>query len=120
MMNYAKRSMKSATLALVLGAALGAQSGLAAGPAPTGHADAGKTKSTTCAACHGEDGNSKSGEFPRLAGQHAEYIYTALSQYKAKRRTNPIMGGFAATLSAQDMADLAAYFSSQQGLEVKY
>ncbi len=118
MMKPTNPSMKHAALVFCLGAALGAQMALAAGP--TGHAEAGKAKAATCAACHGEDGNSKSGEFPRLAGQNADYLYTALSQYKSKRRANPIMGGFAATLSAQDMADLAAYFASQKGLEVKY
>ena len=109
--------MKNMSLAFFL--ALTAAS-LAASAAPTGNADAGKAKSTTCGACHGEDGNSKTGEFPRLAGQHADYLYNALTHYKAGKRKNPIMAGMAAGLQPQDMADLAAYFSSQKGLEIKY
>jgi cytochrome c553 len=109
--------MKNLSLAFFL--TLAAAS-LAASAAPTGNAEAGKAKSTTCAACHGEDGNSKTGEFPRLAGQHADYLYNALTHYSAGKRKNPIMAGMAAALKPQDMADLAAYFSSQKGLEVKY
>jgi cytochrome c553 len=87
---------------------------------PKGDPAKGKEASVTCAACHGEDGNSKSGEFPKLAGQHADYLYNALTQYKSKQRKNAVMGGFAATLSRQQMADLAAYYASQKGLDHKY
>jgi cytochrome c553 len=109
--------MKNLNLAFVLTLATAS---LAASAAPTGSVEAGKAKSTTCAACHGEDGNSKTGEFPRLAGQHADYLYNALTHYKAGKRKNPIMAGMAGALKPQDMADLAAYFSSQRGLEIKY
>jgi cytochrome c553 len=86
-----------------------------------GNAEKGKEKSATCAACHGPDGNSASPDFPRLAGQNADYIQHVLAHYKAgTKRKNPIMAGMAAALSEQDMADLAAYFSSQNGLYVKY
>ena len=98
------------TMALVLGCS----SALAGGdPA------AGKEKSTVCAACHGAEGMSPSPAFPNLAGQHEDYLVRALTDHKAGHRTNPIMAGQVANLSAQDMADLAAYFSSQQGLMVK-
>jgi len=85
-----------------------------------GDAVAGKQKSTTCAACHGADGNSPSADFPRLAGQHPDYIQAALHQYKSGKRKNAIMAGFAGALSDKDMEDLAAYFSSQKGLQLKY
>ena len=85
-----------------------------------GHAAAGKEKSSACAGCHGADGNSTSPDFPRLAGQHADYIESALGQYKSGKRKNPIMAGMAKNLSKQDVADLAAYFSSQKGLVIKY
>ena len=85
-----------------------------------GNYDAGKAKSTVCASCHGADGVSTIASFPKLAGQHRDYLYQALQDYKAGRRKNPIMGGMAANLSDEDMADLAAYFSAQQGLTVKY
>ena len=80
----------------------------------------GKRKSANCQACHGADGNSPSAEFPKLAGQHADYLKMALMDYKSGVRKNPIMAGFAAPLSEQDMADLAAYFASQSGLKLKY
>lgn len=86
--------------------------------AHAGDADAGKTKAQVCASCHGADGNSASGAFPRLAGQYADYLAKALADYKTGERNNPIMKGFAANLTAADMEDLAAYFSKQKGLEV--
>jgi cytochrome c553 len=89
--------------------------------AAKGNPAAGKEKAAAiCASCHGADGNSPTADFPKLAGQHADYLEAALHQYKAGKRKNPIMAGFAANLSDQDMADLAAYFSSQQGLTIKY
>jgi cytochrome c553 len=87
---------------------------LAADPA------AGKEKSKTCAACHGPDGNSPSAEFPRLAGQHFDYLVKAMNDYKSGARKNPIMAPMAAPLSKRDMADLAAFYSQQKGLYVKY
>lgn len=85
-----------------------------------GSYEAGKAKSTACAACHGADGVSAVPAFPKLAGQHRDYIYQVLKDYKAGKRKNPIMAGQVANLSDADMADLAAYFSAQQGLSVKY
>lgn len=79
-----------------------------------GDAAAGKTKAMTCGACHGMDGNSMVPTFPKLAGQHASYIEKQLAQFKAGERTDPTMSGMAAPLSAQDAADLAAYFSTQK------
>lgn len=80
----------------------------------------GKRKSANCQACHGVDGNSTSAEFPKLAGQHADYIVNALMEYKSGARKNPIMSGFAAPLTPQDMADLGSYYASQKGLKLKY
>ncbi|HSS45986.1 MAG TPA: cytochrome c [Burkholderiales bacterium] len=85
-----------------------------------GDAAAGKQKSAACAACHGADGNSATPDFPRIAGQQPDYIVKALSDYKSGARKDPIMGAMGANLSKQDMEDLAAYFSSQSGLVVKY
>ena len=81
-----------------------------------GDAGSGMQKSQACAACHGPDGNAPTGpDFPRLAGQHEDYLLKALKDYKSGARKNPIMGGQVGGLSAQDMADLAAYFSGQKG-----
>jgi cytochrome c553 len=78
----------------------------------SGSIAAGKTKATTCFACHGTDGNAVDPQYPRLAGQYNEYLQQALHEYKDGRRNNPIMKGMVATLSDQDIEDLAAYFSS--------
>lgn len=86
----------------------------ASGVQAAGSADDGKAKSAVCAACHGVDGNSINPIWPSLAGQHPEYIQKQLSDFKGNKRSDPLMAPQAATLSDQDMADLAAYFSSQQ------
>jgi len=99
-----------AAIALLAAASLplGAQAG--------GDVAAGKAKSAACAACHGADGNSQIPVNPTLAGQHADYLARALEEYKSGARQNPIMAGMAASLSEQDMQDLAAYFAAQDGL----
>ena len=81
-----------------------------------GNAAAGKTKAAqVCAACHGAEGNKPTApENPILAGQHQDYLVKALKDYKSGKRNNAIMKGFAATLSPQDMEDLAAWFASQK------
>jgi cytochrome c553 len=89
---------------------------IASTAAMAGESDAGKEKSKVCAACHGPDGNSQSPDFPRLAGQHEDYLVRALKDYQSGARKNPIMAPQAAKLSQRDIADLAGYFSHQQGL----
>jgi len=81
--------------------------------AQEGSAAAGQQKSVTCAACHGADGNSVTPDWPSLAGQHSSYIERQLQAYKNAERADAGMQGFAATLSEQDMADVAAYFADQ-------
>jgi cbb3-type cytochrome c oxidase subunit III len=74
---------------------------------------------TVCVACHGADGNSAAAANPHLAGQHQEYIYKQLKNFKAAdgkpaARNNAIMGGMVAALSDDDMKNLAAWFASQK------
>ena len=88
--------------------------------AASGDAEAGSKKSAPCQACHGKNGISVSPDFPNLAGQHEDYIVASLNHYKNGKRKNPIMKGQAANLSPKDILDLAAYFSREQGLQVKY
>jgi cytochrome c553 len=78
-----------------------------------GDPQAGKEKSAVCAGCHGEDGNSTIGANPRLAGQYESYLLQALKRYKSGQRKDLLMGNMVATLSVQDMKDLAAWFASQ-------
>ncbi len=81
-----------------------------------GDVEAGKALSDkVCAACHGADGNSELPANPKLAGQYESYIMQALKDYRSGARQNPIMAGFAASLSDEDIANAAAYFSSQSG-----
>ncbi len=104
-------NLKTILLAAMLAAAV---------PAFAGDAGVGKKKSEPCKACHGESGISASGDFPNLAGQHADYMVHVLNHYKNGKRKNAIMQGQVANLSTRDIADLAAYYSSQRGLSVKY
>ena len=91
-------------------------SALIPGPAAAGgDPKAGQEKSAVCAGCHGADGNSTVGANPRLAGQYESYLYRALTQYKSGGRKDLLMANMVAKLSNQDMKDLAAWFSSQEG-----
>lgn len=79
-----------------------------------GNAEAGATKAAACAACHGLDGNATDPTlYPRLAGQSERYIAHQLALFKSGERVNPIMYPFASALSAQDMRDIGAYFSTK-------
>lgn len=106
--------MKKLTLAV-------AATVMMASPVFAGDAAAGKAKSAMCAACHGVDGNSLVPMYPKIAGQSPNYIAKQLADFKLAMtsggksgRVDPIMGGMAMTLTEQDMADLGAYYASQQ------
>jgi cytochrome c553 len=79
-----------------------------------GDAAKGQEKSAVCAACHGTDGNSPLGMNPKLAGQAEKYLVKQLQDFKSKARDNAVMYPMASNLSDQDMADIAAYYSSQK------
>lgn len=72
----------------------------------------GKSKAGLCVACHGANGISVAPNYPNLAGQKAEYLEAQLKAYRDGERQNPIMAPQAASLSDQDIADLAAYYAS--------
>lgn len=105
--------------------AVGALAGAAAlHPAFAADAEHGKSLvgSHNCAACHGPGLNQPiSPDYPRLAGQHADYIFWALRQYQMGTsnpnlgRNNPIMQAQVQTLSESDMRDIAAYIESLPG-----
>jgi cytochrome c553 len=93
---------------------------VASAPALAGDADAGKRKSQTCVACHGPDGNSPVPDFPKIAGQHYDYLLKALKDYKSGARKSPVMAPLVANLTQRDLEDLAAFYSSQRGLVTKH
>jgi len=81
-----------------------------------GDAAAGQAKAATCGACHGLDGNPASSQYPKLAGQHEDYIARQIDLIKSGKRVNAVMMGFIANMSAQDMHDVGAYFASKASL----
>jgi cytochrome c553 len=101
------------TAKLVAALSLAVTLGWTAPSFAAGSRDAGQAKAATCSACHGMDGNSLNPEWPNLAGQHEAYIVRQLTAFHGGQRQNVLMSPMAAILSEQDMADLAAYFSSQ-------
>ena len=103
------RIVKTAAAAVLLGASLGAAAGDAA---------AGETKAQQCASCHGANGVAISDQFPNLAGQYEDYLRYALKQYRSGERNNAVMAAFVVNLTDEDIDDLAAYFSSQSGLDI--
>jgi len=78
-----------------------------------GDAAAGAAKAATCTACHGLNGNSMNPEWPVLAGQNAAYLSEQIRRFRANHRMNVLMYPMVQNLSDQDIADLAAYFSTQ-------
>ncbi len=76
---------------------------------------AGKAKAGTCAGCHGAEGVSMAPIYPNLAGQKAQYLVSALKAYKSQERKGgnaAVMWGIAASLSDEDIENLAAYYAS--------
>jgi cytochrome c553 len=69
--------------------------------------------SETCVACHGTNGVGITADYPTIAGQHKDYIQRALTDYKKGGRKNPIMGGQVAALTAEDIKELAEYYSTR-------
>ena len=87
-----------------------------AGARAEGDAKAGQVKAIPCMGCHAIPGYSNvypTYHVPRVGGQHPEYIVAALKAYKAKQRSHPTMQAQAASLSEEDMNDIAAFFSSK-------
>ena len=88
---------------------------LAAGAQAAGDAAAGHYKAQTCLGCHAIPNYEypyPMFNVPKLGGQHAKYIVSALEEYKSGKRSNPTMQAQANSLSKQDMENVAAYFAS--------
>jgi cytochrome c553 len=106
-------------LVVSLVAALAATSAFAntpaAAPASKGDPKAAESiVNQVCAGCHSVDGNSAVAANPKLAGLNAEYLNKQLANFKSGDRKNVVMGGIVASLTPQDMLNLAAYYSAQQ------
>ncbi len=85
-----------------------------------GNAEAGAAKSAVCGACHGQNGHSVNPIWPNLAGQHSSYTVEQVKAIqKGEKRSNPTMQPIVATLSDDDIQDIAAYYATQteSGLE---
>ena len=109
--------MKAWNVFVLASAALAAAAPAAAQNQPAaGNADAGRQKSSMCVGCHNIPGYKTAFpsvySVPKLDGQHAAYIVSALRAYKSGERRHPSMRAVAASLSDQDMADLAAFYAS--------
>ena len=114
----ASNSALTAWLGVVtLGAGLGLASISPAHAAASGNAEAAKGKVAMCIGCHGIPGYQASFpevyKVPMIAGQSAAYIASALTAYQKGDRKHPTMKGIAASLSEQDILDLAAYYAQQ-------
>ena len=80
-----------------------------------GDAAEGQNKAAVCSGCHGADGNSLISTFPKLAGQGELYLIKQMQDIRDGARTVPEMTGLLSSFNEQDLADIAAYFSSQTG-----
>ncbi|WP_047196396.1 c-type cytochrome [Caldimonas brevitalea] len=107
--------MKSVvSLLLAAFAAAPAVAADAAAPAKPDLAKGQAIATQVCAACHAVDGSRGSPANPILQGQHPEYIVKQLTEFKAAKRKNPVMQGFAAALSEADMKNVAAFYASKE------
>jgi cytochrome c553 len=101
----------------ILGLALIALTAPALAQAPAGNAEAAKRKISMCVGCHGipkyKTAYPHVYHVPKITGQEPVYLVNALQAYKSGARSHPSMRGIAQGLSEQDMADLAAYYSSE-------
>lgn len=106
--------MKHTTMAIAAVIGLIVTSSASAEAAAKGDPAKAQQKVTeVCAACHNADGNSASPANPKLAGQPAEYITKQLTNFKSGERKSAVMSGMVATLTADDMKNLGAYFSGK-------
>jgi cytochrome c553 len=117
MVSSMTRLLALAALGVVVASGVSAQEKKAAGIDPArGQQIAGQI----CVACHAADGNSTISANPKLAGQHADYLYKQLVEYgtkpggKAVVRENAVMAGFAGQLSDEDKRNVSAYFAAQK------
>jgi cytochrome c553 len=92
--------------------------GIQGTPAAAGNPDAGRVKAVMCKGCHTGEGmrinRPEIYRIPKISGQHAAYLESALRAYRAGERQNENMHAVTVSLSDQDIQDLAAYFAGQR------
>lgn len=112
-----KTRLNSVFLMAVLGSfavpASASSEGGSKGPS-SGDPAVGADKVALCTACHGPNGNSPVPMWPSLAGQHAEYLYKQLMDFKHGNRVNDQMASILPTIQEPDIPDIAAYYAQQQ------
>jgi cytochrome c553 len=91
-----------------------AQEAPAAAPAKADPAKGEAKFATVCVACHAADGNSAIPVNPKLAQQHPQYLAKQLQEFKSGKRNNPVMTGFASTLSDEDIKNITAWLAAQK------
>jgi cytochrome c553 len=110
------RTLIATAFALLIGAGLVSNAAAQAAAQPAGDAKAGERKAAMCIGCHSIPGYQSSfpevHKVPMIAGQNAKYLQAALGAYKTGDRKHPTMKAIAASLTDQDMADLAVYFET--------
>ena len=114
-MTHARSAARRLLLCLLPGLALA--SGAASAQEAVGDATAGAAKAAVCAGCHGMDGKALQPQYPNIAAQHSSYIAKQLTNYREGERVNALMNGIAATLTDEDILNLAAYYESQPKIE---
>ena len=116
-MTQSRTSIKALLLPALAASVLLASALIPGKAVAAGNPTRGLEKSQVCQSCHGREGNQTlQDSYPILAGQHSDYLVHALKSYRDGSRQNAVMAGFASGLSDQDIADLAAWYSRQQGL----
>ena len=105
--------MLKATLRALICLALIFPAAMTTAWAQVGDPAAGQEKAAVCAACHGMDGNSQVTIWPKIAGQHADYIARQTRMVRDGQRNVPTMMPMVMNLSDQDIADIAAWYAQQ-------
>ena len=111
MKSFAQLFLVAAMLASAFSAS--ANSAEPAKAAPPDLAKGEASYGAVCAACHGADGNSGTPTFPKLAQQHPQYLVKQLQEFKAGKRVNAVMLGFASALSEDDMRNISYWLGSK-------
>lgn len=116
LINYKGTSILFWIIGLLLGFSAGLRTETVWSTNGSGSIESGRAKMGTCISCHQQDGNSPDPQWPKLGGQHANYLADQLFEFKkgeSGKRNDPTMRGFAEQLSEQDIWDLSFYFASQ-------